>query len=101
MSVWEYELRLKAYKLRMVDRDFEIHEQAWMNREVKAEKKSGKGRKPIYRRFDEFFNYKKRIAQAINGEEEQFSTIGKALVEKRRREKNGRELQCDGNIECR
>ena len=49
----------------MVDEEYWIHLQAWVNREVKAEKKKGKGRsEPVYKRFDRFFDYEKRLEQA-------------------------------------
>jgi len=65
MTLHEYELRMRAYRLKMVDEEYWIHLQAWVNREVKAEKKKGKGRsEPVYKRFDRFFDYEKRLEQA-------------------------------------
>lgn len=56
---------MKAFHLRMVDKEYLIHLQAWANRNVKAEKKSGRRRVPLYRRFDKFFDYEGRIKQVL------------------------------------
>ena len=37
MTLYEYELRMRAYRLKMVDEEYWIYLQAWVNREVKAE----------------------------------------------------------------
>ena len=73
MTLYEYELRMRAYRLKMVDEEYWIYLQAWVNREVKAEKKKVKGRsEPVYKRFDRFLDYEKRLEQAS----------GKSAVEK-------------------
>ena len=73
MTLYEYELRMRAYRLKMVDEEYWIYLQAWDNMEVKAEKKKRKGRsEPVYKRFDRFFDYEKRLEQAS----------GKSAVEK-------------------
>lgn len=85
--MWEYEARIKAKELRDVDEDYMLHKLAWLNREIKAEKKSGKSTKPIYRKFEQFFDYRKRVKDVISGNKEGFSDKGRKIVEKRRREK--------------
>lgn len=65
MTFWEYQLRMKAFHLRMVDKEYLIHLQAWVNRGVKAEKKSGRKRVPIYHKFEKFFDYEGRIKQVL------------------------------------
>ncbi|MCD8208544.1 MAG: hypothetical protein LUD72_11445 [Bacteroidales bacterium] len=67
MTLWEFNLRIKAYSLHMVDREYEIHLAAWANRNVGLRKKSGKNKsKYVFQNWDDFFDYKKRIAD-ING----------------------------------
>lgn len=63
MTLVEYHLRMEAYLLQKVDREYELHLQAWLNNQVKAEKKSGKSSKPVFKQFDDFFDYEERIAE--------------------------------------
>lgn len=60
MTIAEYELRMKAFRLQQVDEQYMIHSQAWANAMAQATKKG----KPIYTRFDKFFDYKKAIKRA-------------------------------------
>lgn len=53
---------MEAYLLQKVDREHELHLQAWLNNQVKAEKKVGKTSKPVFKEFKDFFDYEKRIA---------------------------------------
>lgn len=66
MTIHEYSLRMTAFRLRRADREYEIHLQAWLNREIKAKKKSGK-RKMIlvYENFRQFFDYEKCINEIL------------------------------------
>ena len=52
---------MEALRLRNVDEDFKAHRQAWLNREVQAEKQIGKKSKPVFGTFDQFFDYEKRL----------------------------------------
>ena len=52
---------MEALRLRNVDEDFNAHRQAWLNREVQAEKQIGKKSKPVFGTFDQFFDYEKRL----------------------------------------
>lgn len=66
MSLYEYRLRMEANVLKQVDREYELHLQAWLIREVKAEKMVGKSKaEAVYKRFDSFFDYNSRIAQVL------------------------------------
>lgn len=67
MTLYEYKLRMRAYRLKVVDDEYWIHLQAWVNREIKAEKKKGKDKsEPVYKRFSSFFDYEKRLSE-VNG----------------------------------
>ena len=65
MTLAEYNLRIKAYRLRKLDRDREIAFSAWLNREINATKKRGKKIEYIYRDFDKFFDYEKREKEIL------------------------------------
>lgn len=82
MTIPEYELLIQAVKLKEVDKDYRNHLQAFLNYAAKAQKKAGKGKtKPVYSRFNKFYNYEKaqREARNIEAKESRFSGIGKLL----------------------
>lgn len=61
---------LEALRLRNVDEDFAAHRQAWLNHEVQAEKQVGKKSKPVYEKFEQFFDYEK----SVNNNSQKFET---------------------------
>lgn len=67
MTLAEYNLRIKAYRLRKLDRDREIAFSAWLNREINATRKRGKKIEYIYRDFNKFFDYEKREREILDG----------------------------------
>lgn len=67
MTIPEYELRLKAFKLKQVDTSHEIHQLAWAIAMAQGRKKNGR---PVYRKFSQFFNFKK-AESAARGESTQ------------------------------
>lgn len=83
MTIPEYEMRMEAFRLQMVDRDYYIHRQAYLDFAVQAERPVGKGRtKPVYNRFDKFFDYEKELKRVSGKKKEKngrFSGIGKLL----------------------
>lgn len=66
MTLYEYELRQKARLLKEIDREHEIHLQAWANIAVQATKSQGKGKEvPVYKTYKQFFDYKKRVNEIV------------------------------------
>lgn len=60
MTLVEYSLRMEAYRLQEVKRQEGIALQAFLNQAVKATK--GKNHpKPVYRKFEQFFNTQQKI----------------------------------------
>ena len=47
----------KAIRMQMLDKERDIHAQAWLNQQAKATKQRGKKTVPYFRSFDEFFSY--------------------------------------------
>ena len=70
MTLAEYNLRIKAYRLRKLDTDREIAFSAWLNREINATKKHGKKIEYIYRDFNKFFDYEKREQEILDGSDD-------------------------------
>ena len=61
---------MKAESLKRVDSEYEIHLQAWVSHQVKAEKKQGKKTVPVYEKFSQFFDYEKRINDVLKPKKE-------------------------------
>lgn len=72
---------MEAVRLKQVDMDYRNHLQAFLNFAVKAEKKSGKGSKPVFTKFKKFYDYEREIekVQKKKSEKSRFSGIGKLL----------------------
>lgn len=83
----QYDIMLEAYRYKMVDEAYIAHRQAFLNFAVQAEKKSGKKTRPVYKYFDDFFDYDGEIERVKTGKKKKsrFAGIGKLL----RREGNG------------
>jgi hypothetical protein len=54
---------MKAHALKQIDKEYDMHLQAWLNNQVKATKEVGKKYVPIYEKFKDFFDYEERINQ--------------------------------------
>lgn len=82
LTIPEYQLLMEAVRLRQVDMDYRNHLQAWLTFAAKAEKKSGKNKsKPVYSKFERFYDYEKEIKKVTKkgNEKSRFSGIGKFL----------------------
>lgn len=67
LTIPEYTLLMEAVRLKQVDHDYRNHLQAFLNFAVKAEKKTGKGKsRPVYTRFNRFYDYEKEVAKVKN-----------------------------------
>ena len=78
----EYELLMQGVRLKQVDTQYKLHLQAWLTFAAKAEKKSGKKMVPVYKRFEQFYDYEKELKKAQEKTSEgksRFSGIGKLL----------------------
>lgn len=71
MTIYEYDIRMTAHNLAMVDKKMEIHLQAWVNQQVQATRESGKKSVPVFDRFDKFFDYQKELDLVVGKEDEQ------------------------------
>lgn len=72
ICVAEYELLMKAVRLKQVDLDYRCHLVAYLTKAASAEKPSGKKKtKPVYGTFKKFYDYAKSIKLAMDGAEDQ------------------------------
>lgn len=69
MTLPEYLYRMKAHALAAIDKERDMHLQAWLMRDINMTETVGK--KETYRHieFNKFFDYEKRI-EAVNGVKE-------------------------------
>lgn len=70
--------------MKQVDKDFRNHLQAFLNFSVRAEKKAGKHKtKPVYSRFEKFYDYEAEIAKIGEKKtESRFAGINPELLRK-------------------
>lgn len=55
MTIREYRLLMKANNLKNIDRDYRVHQLAWLTNAARATKSAGKGkRRPVYAKFSQF-----------------------------------------------
>jgi hypothetical protein len=62
ITLRQYTLIMKAVRLRLLDKERDIHAQAWLNVQAKATKQRGKKIVPYFNTFDEFFNPQEEAA---------------------------------------
>lgn len=65
MLLSEYQLRMKAHQLSRVDREYELHLQAWLNQQAQATKNKGKKTVSVFSTFNDFFNYEERVNEIV------------------------------------
>ena len=76
LSIEEYTLLMKAVELKNIDRDYRIHQQAFLNFAVQAQKKSGKNKtKPVYRKFKQFYDYEAEINKVFGRKKDRFAEL--------------------------
>lgn len=52
---------MEAEKLKWIDTDYRLHQQAFLNFAVQATKKNGS---PVYKKFEKFYNYEDALKRA-------------------------------------
>ncbi|WP_206193300.1 MULTISPECIES: hypothetical protein [Virgibacillus] len=63
LTLGEYALRIRAFRLQQVDKEYKMYKQAWINHQVTLTKEQGKKQVPIYKRFKDFFDYEKHLKE--------------------------------------
>jgi len=90
LTLYEYQARMYAYRLNEVDRLHDMHLQAWLNNQVTATKEQGKKQVPVYRKFGEFFDYKKQLKSVEVGKSNELSDKYKRMAQVAKRVNEGR-----------
>jgi len=64
MSLFEYEARMYAFRLSEVDREYDMHLQAWLGHQATGAKENGKS---VFKSFKDFFDYEKQVKEIEKG----------------------------------
>lgn len=81
MTLPEYSYQMKAYALSRVDKEHDMHLQAWLNDNVRATKSKGKETVRVYKSFKDFFDYEKRIIEIEKPKAEKLNTQHKRMAQ--------------------
>ena len=86
MTLPEYNMLIRAWKLRNVDRERDLHELAWLTFAASAKKPSGKNKeKAVYKTFRSFFDYEKALKKVSEDKDKgsgSFDDLSKFLSKK-------------------
>ncbi|MBM7717234.1 hypothetical protein JOC94_004259 [Bacillus thermophilus] len=61
MSLKEYAYKMRAYQLKRIDKEHDMHIQAWLYHMAGATKEQGKKQVPVFRKFQDFYNYEEEL----------------------------------------
>jgi len=88
-TLFEYEAKMHAFELRKVDKEHDMHKQAWLNEVVSQTKKQGKKQVPMYKSFKDFYDYEKRLKEVSRNDDnnkqeiQRLANIAKNVNERR------------------
>lgn len=54
---------MKAYALKQIDKEHDMHRQAWLNVQAGSRKTQGDKEVSVYKHFKDFYDYDKRIKE--------------------------------------
>lgn len=63
LTVREYTLLMKAHRFHRVDREHDMHMEAWLHRAAGATKQVGQKEVGLYKKFKDFFDYEARVKE--------------------------------------
>lgn len=90
MTLYEYEIKMQAHNLAQVDKEFDMHLQAWLNHAVTATKEQGKNTVPVYKNFKEFYDYDKRLKETEGTKEKKLNPKLRRLAQMAARVNSGK-----------
>ena len=79
-----------AFKLKQVDKQFDMHLQAWLQNQVTATKEQGNKHVPVYKKFSDFYDYEKEIKKVLHNESTTLTPREKTLVKIAKMHNEGR-----------
>ena len=92
LTIRQYNIMVKALKLRRVDEDFNRHAVAFLSYAVQATKGTARSQRPVYRRFEDFFDYEKALQRLDDKPQaSRFSRLSQYLKQKQKEKEKGTE----------
>ena len=79
LTLPEINLLMNAQQLKEIDKAKDAHLLAWLTVSAGATKKDGK---PVYKKFSDFFDYKKELKKTNKKPDNKFSNLSKHLKDK-------------------
>ena len=92
MTLSEFQLRQRAHVIQQLDKEREMHLQAYLNRAVKA--KNRKGTEYIFKKFSDFYDHEK-VKRKVLGRSDQ-TAVDSGLIERAKRMQKYRKEGKDG-----
>ena len=89
VTPYEYRLLMKSKELQMVDDQYYLHLQAYLNMKARAKKRVGKKQRMVYTKFNKFFDYEKEINKVLGVNKKttgKFSDLARFINEKSEQE---------------
>ena len=89
ITPYEYRLLMKSKELQMVDDQYYLHLQAYLNMKARAKKRVGKKQKMVYTKFNKFFDYEKEVNKVLGVNKNtkgKFSDLARFINEKSEKE---------------
>ena len=87
---------MKAYQLNRIDREYDMHLQAWLGVQAGSTKESGKKTVPVFKSFKEFFDYEKRISEVRESRQGKLKPKYSRMVQIASKVNAGKEVREDG-----
>ena len=89
VTPYEYRLLMKSKELQMVDDQYYLHLQAYLNMKARAKKRVGKKQRMVYTKFNKFFDYENEINKVLGVNKKttgKFSDLARFINEKSEKE---------------
>lgn len=89
VTPYEYRLLMKSKELQMVDDQYYLHLQAYLNMKARAKKRVGKKQRMVYTKFNKFFDYEKEVNKVLGVNKNtkgKFSDLARFINEKSEKE---------------
>lgn len=80
LTLKEYFLLMRAYRLRKVDQEYDMHLNAWLHRAAGATKMIGQKEVSAYKKFKDFFDYEARLKEVEGPKKKKISNQNKRLA---------------------
>ena len=93
LTLREYQTLCRAKNLQLIDEDYRLHKQAWLNIQAGAQKEKGTGKArrvvPVYKRFRDFYDYEQALieAGALKPKPSKFEALSRHLKDKKNEHK--------------